>query len=204
VLRTVELFLLSFPLDVFIALVIGIARLSNLAPLRATAACFVEFFRGTSLYVQLFWIFFALPFLGIRLTVWQAAVIGLALNHGAYASECVRGSILAVPKGQAEAAIALSFTPVQRLRYVVLPQALVIMLPLLTNEAIMLLKNTSIVSLITLKELTYNGQAIIARTYQPVVVLTAVLFMYFIMNLGIARVARVLEARLGSWRPLRG
>src|SRR5262249_13317744 len=152
--------------------------------------------RGTSLYVQLFWIFFALPFLGIRLTVWQAAVIGLALNHGAYASEWVRGSILAISKSQHEAAVALSFTRAQRLRWIILPQAVVIMLPLFANEAIMLVKNTSIVSLITLAELTYNGQVIIARTYQPLAVLTVVLFMYFGMNLMIARSAHVLETRL--------
>jgi polar amino acid transport system permease protein len=198
--QTLKLFFMAVTLDLVIAVIVGLGRLSRYRLVRAVANIYVEFFRGISLYVTLFWLYFALPFLGVRLTVWEAAVGGLALVHGAYASEYVRGAILSVGKEQHEASIALNMTPFQRMRYVVFPQALVAMMPLLGNECVLLLKATSVTSLITLAELTEQGHAIIVRTYASVPVLVTVLLVYFAVAQLIVLTLRRVEVRIGYWK----
>ncbi|XID94113.1 ectoine/hydroxyectoine ABC transporter permease subunit EhuC [Paenibacillaceae bacterium WGS1546] len=146
------------------AFLAGLARISKYAWLRWLATAYVELFRGTSLLVQLFWIYFALPMLlDIQLSAMAVAVLALALNYGAYGSEVVRSSIAAVPAGQTEAAIALNMTAGLRLRRVILPQAWRMMLPGFGNLQIELLKGTSLVYLITLADVTY--QAMMLRSY---------------------------------------
>ncbi|MET3698306.1 polar amino acid transport system permease protein [Bacillus oleivorans] len=144
--------------------------------------------------VQLFWIFFALPAFGIQFSPFLAGVVALGLNYGAYASEIVRGAILAIPHGQTEASIALNMSRWQRLRLIILPQALRIMLPGFGNISIELLKGTSLVSMITLTDLTYKGLIIqntnISYT-MPVFVLLLVL--YFVIALPLIFIARKLE-----------
>lgn len=151
--------------------------------------------------IQMFWLVFALPMLGIQLTPMFAGVLALALNYGAYGSEAVRSSIQAVPKGQTEAAIALNMTPFQRMRRVVLPQAVVMMLPAFGNLLIELLKGTSLVSLIMLTDLTFKGMLLrtfdISRTPE---ILGLILVMYFILAIMITLSVRWLERKVSAGR----
>lgn len=198
--QTLLLFVIVLALGFALGIIIGLARLSGLRFIRYSAAAFVELFRGVSLYVTLFWLYFAAPFLGLRLSVWQASVIGCALTHAAYSSEYIRAAVLSIPASQHEAAVALGMTSLQRMQYVVLPQALVALLPLMGNEFVMLLKGTSVVSLIGLAELTEQAHSVIVSTYQPVPVLLVVLFTYFVLAQGLIRLMRKMEGRFGEWK----
>lgn len=139
-------------------------------------------FRGTPVLVQLFIVFFGFPKAGITLDAWSAAIITFSLNTGAYASESIRASILAIPKGQWEAAESLGMTYWQVLRRVIAPQTLRISLPPITNDFIDLVKGTSLVASITLADMFMIGQQITARTYEPLLIysLCAVIYLIFI------------------------
>lgn len=126
---TIQLTLLGGALALALALVFGMAGASRHAWVRGLNRLYVEFFRGNATLVLLFWFFYALPLIGLRFTTMFAAVLALGLNIGAYGAEVVRGSIRAVPKAQYEATVALNFTPFQRMRRVLLPQAFALMLP---------------------------------------------------------------------------
>lgn len=143
-------------LALIIAVGLGLmARAQNLA-VRGTARVIIEFFRGTSLVVQLFFLFFVLPLLGVDIPAIVVGIIGLGLNYGAYGAEVVRGSINSVPTGQWEATTALSISPMKRLRRIIFPQAWALMLPSLNNLLILLLKGTAIVSFITIADFTVS------------------------------------------------
>ena len=193
---TIEILLASAMVAFVVALIAGLGRVSKIGVVRKVTAVYVELFRGTSLLVQLFWIFFALPAFGIQFTAFLASVVALGLNYGAYGSEVVRGAILAVPKGQTEASIALNMTPFQRMRLIILPQALRMMLPGFGNISIELLKGTSLVSLITLTDLTYKG-LIIQNTNisYTMPVFVSLLISYFVIALPLIIIARKLEKR---------
>lgn len=173
----------------------GIGKLSHVAPLRWIATIYVEIFRGTSLLVQLFWLYFALPLLGIRLDPITAGIVGLSLNIGAYGAEVVRGAIVAVDVGQYEAATALNFTKLQTLWRVVLPQAIVEMMPTFSNLAVQNLKDSSLVSLITLADLTFTAENLRNETLQTVPIFTITLFMYFALSLLLSAAMHWLERR---------
>jgi len=191
---TIEILLAASFLALIVAFIAGLGRISKFTIIRKLIAIYVELFRGTSLLVQLFWIFFALPAFGLQLSPFFAGVVALGLNYGAYASEVVRSTILAIPHGQTEAAIALNMTRWQRMRLVILPQALRMMLPGFGNISIELLKGTSLVSLITLTDLTYKGLMIqntnISYTFPVFIVL---LILYFIIALPLIIAVRKLE-----------
>lgn len=138
-----------------IALALGLMSRSRRVLIRGFSRVIIEFFRGTSLVVQLFFLFFVLPIFGIDLPAILVGILGLGLNYGAYGAEVVRGSINAVPPGQWEAATALSFTRWQRMVKIILPQAWALMIPSLNNLLIQLLKGTAIVSFITMMDLTF-------------------------------------------------
>ncbi|STW80971.1 cystine ABC transporter [Klebsiella michiganensis] len=145
---------------------------------------FIELFRGTSLLVQLFWLFYVLPLppFNITLTPYVVAIIGLGLHIGAYGAEILRGAILAVPKGQTEAAIiAEYFSPLQCFTHVVLPQAIIHAIPPGTNLLIELLKNTSLVSLITLSDLTFRAGQLDQLTGNTLQIMGLTLLFYFVM-----------------------
>lgn len=194
---TVQLTVLGCCLALAIAFTVGFARLSRSAVVRGGAVCYVEFFRGTSIFVQLFWVYFVLPLLGIPLTPMQAGILVLGLNVGSYAAEVVRGGILAVPKEQTEACVALNLTRFQRMRHVILPQAVVIMLPTFGNNAIELLKATAIVSLISVSDLTFEAQVARLQTGNTVIPFTTILIIYFAFSTIIMRAVRRLERRMG-------
>lgn len=156
---TVSIFLTAAVLAFLMAFVAGLCRLSGNIIIRGFTAFYVEVFRGTSLIVQLFWLYYAVPMLfDINLgSNWWVGVIAIALNYGAYMSEVVRTSILSVDKGQTEAGIALNLSRFQRMRYVIFPQALRLMLPEFGNYSIQILKGTALVSLIGLTDILYYG-----------------------------------------------
>ena len=137
-----------------IAVALGLLARSRAVLVRGLARVVIEFFRGTSLVVQLFLFFFVLPQIGLSMPPIVAGVIALGLNYGAYGAEVVRGSIAAVPTGQWEASTALSLSPVHRMRRIIIPQAWALMIPSLNNLLIQLLKGTAIVGFITLFDLT--------------------------------------------------
>jgi polar amino acid transport system permease protein len=193
---TIQITLLTAMVAFSAAFIAGSARLSRWWIVRMIAGTYVEVFRGASALIILFWIYYALPFFGVSLDALSAAIIGLGLNSGAYGAEIVRGAILAVPKGQYEASTALNFSPLQRLRYVILPQAVVMMMPPFGNLFIEILKGTSLVSLITLTELTARGKQLATVTFQAIEVFLVILVIYFVLATGISAVMRQIEARL--------
>ena len=190
---TVGITVLAGALAAVLAFAAGLARVSRRRTVRALATAYVELFRGVSLLVQLFWLFFVLPFFGIELSPFVTAVVGLGLCNGAYGAEIVRGAIQAIPRPQIEAAVALNFTPLEQMRHVILPQALPSMLPPFGNLAIELLKATALVSLITIQDLAFQALTLrqtTMRTFEPFMV---VLVVYFVLAMGVSLGFRRLE-----------
>ncbi|MEX0761332.1 MAG: ectoine/hydroxyectoine ABC transporter permease subunit EhuC [Dehalococcoidia bacterium] len=191
---TIRLTLVAVLLGTGMSILSGLASLSPWRGIRAVNRVYVDFFRGTSAIVQLFWIFFALPLVGISLSAFAAGVVTLGLNMGSYGSEVVRGAILAVPKGQMEAAVSLNLSTMQRMRHVIFPQAIVAMLPPYGNLLIELLKATALVSLITLSDLAFEAQKLrelgVAST---TVLFSTILVIYFVLALGITGLVRLAE-----------
>ncbi|WP_214407481.1 ectoine/hydroxyectoine ABC transporter permease subunit EhuC [Pseudonocardia lacus] len=149
-------------LTIALSAVAGLALLSRHRAVRAVSRVYVEFFRGTSEVVQLFWIFFVLPALvGYQIVPLAAGIVVLGLNHGAYGAEIVRGAVRSVPRAQYDACTALSLSPWDRMRRVVLPQAVVEMLPSFTNLFIQLLKSTALLSLVVVDEIVRRGQLLV-------------------------------------------
>ncbi len=190
-----QILVTSLCLVFIIAFLAGLGRLSRSALIRKFTGIYVELFRGTSLLVQMFWIFFVLPAAGINLSPFWAGVTALALNYGAYASEIVRGAVEAIPHSQTEAAIALNMTRRQRMRLVIIPQAFRIMLPGFGNISIELLKGTSLVSLITLADLTYQGLTLRSSIGHTTEIFIALLLLYFILALPLIWATRLFERR---------
>ncbi|MBB3542941.1 ectoine/hydroxyectoine ABC transporter permease subunit EhuC [Rhizobium sp. BK399] len=193
---TVELTFMGSALALVVAFIAGLARLSRFFAVRALATAYIEFFRGTSIFVQLFWVYFVLPFAGVTLTPLQAGVLALGLNVGAYGAEVVRGAVKAIGREQTEACIALNLSRFQRMRYIILPQALPLMLPTFCNNAIELLKGTAVVSLISLTDMTFQAQVVRAQTGSTLITFATILVLYFLMALAISAVMRWLEHRM--------
>ncbi|KOQ51218.1 amino acid ABC transporter permease, partial [Achromobacter xylosoxidans] len=180
---TLEIMAGAVVLAVPLALVAGVGRLSTVRPVRWLASIYVEVFRGTSALVQLFWFYFVLPLFGVQLPAMLVGIVVLALNAGAYGAEVVRGAIRAVPPGQREAGVALNLTRGQIMRRIVVPQAIPAMLPPAGNLLIELLKNTALVSLITITDLTFRGQLLRSETLRTTEIFTLMLLLYFAVAL---------------------
>lgn len=193
---TAQLTLLGSALAVVAAFAAGLARVAPFAPLNWLATVYIEFFRGTSIFVQLFWVYFVLPFAGVSLSPLMAGVLALGLNVGAYGAEVVRGAILSVPKDQYEATIALNLTRFQRMRHVIIPQALPLMLPTFGNNAIELLKGTAVVSLISLSDMTFQAQVVRAQTGSTLIPFVTILILYFAFAMVITTGVKALERRM--------
>lgn len=193
---TLEVTLFAAILACVVAFAAGIARVARPRWIRVIVAVYVEGFRSTSALVVMFWLYFALPLLGLQLTALQAGVLALGLSYGAYGAEIVRGAIVQVPRGQLEAATALNMSTGQRMRYVVLPQAILAMLPPLGNLLVDLLKATSLVSLITLSDLTFEGKILQGTLGHPLEIFALVLMVYFVINFVLTRLVRQLERRV--------
>ena len=192
---TIEVAALSFFLMTAAAFVAGTARLSPWTPVRWVATTYVEFFRGTSLLVQLFWFFFVLPEFGLTLSPMVAGVLGVGFNFGAYGAEIVRGAITAVPRGQWEAATALNLTPFRRMTRIVLPQALVVVIPPFGNLTIEMVKATSVVSAVTLVDITYASVQQNQLHYRTIEIFMVTLFLYYCLSQLIRFSLGILEER---------
>ena len=178
---TAEQTVLAAILAVAIAIVMGLMRLSRNIAVRATATCYIELFRGTSLLVQLYWIFFVLPLFGITLEKFTAGFVAVGMNLGGYGAEVVRGAIQAVPRGQYEAALALNMSPLTRMRRIIFPQAILIMLPAWGNLMIELLKATALVALISVSDLMFEARQINGSTFLSVEAFGSALIIYYVM-----------------------
>lgn len=204
---TAQLTFYSTLLGGFFAFAFGMGRISHNPLLKGFSVAVIEVFRGTSLLVQLFWLYFALPLAGQMLGLdWRlpplvAGTLALSLNIGAYGAEVVRGAIQAVPHNQHEAAKALDFTPRQTLWRIALPQAVPEMLPSFGNLAVQNLKDTALVSLISLGDMTFRAEQIRNFTQDSTTVYTLLLFMYFGMALVLSALMTLLERTTGRWRP---
>jgi len=203
---TIQLTVYSTILGAFFSFAFGIGKLSRNPLVRGVCVAFIEVFRGTSLLVQLFWLYFALPLLGqaigvdLRLPAVVAGTLALSLNIGAYGAEVVRGAIQAVPPQQHEAAKALDFTPRQILWRISLPQAVPEMMPSFGNLAVQNLKDTALVSLIGLGDMAFRAEQIRNFTQDSTTVYTLLLFMYFGMALVLTVFMKLLERSVGRWR----
>ena len=178
---TAEQTVLAALLAVAVAIVAGLMRLSRNVAVRGLAAIYIEIFRGTSLLVQLYWIFFVLPLFGLPLEKFTAGFVAVGMNLGAYGAEVVRGSIRSVPRGQYEAAQALNMTPFTRMRRIIFPQALLLMLPPWGNLLIELLKGTALVALISVTDLMFQAKQINGSTFLSIESFGTALVVYYVM-----------------------
>ena len=194
---TIEITLGAAVLAFAMSILFGLARLSPIWLVRALARIYVEFFRGSSALVQLFWLFYVLPHFGILLEPITVGIVGLGLNAGAYGAEIVRGAIIAVDRGQYEAATALNFSRSRTMLRIILPQALVAMMPPFGNLFIELLKGTALVSLITITDITFRAAQLNVFTLQSMEIFSVAINVYLVLALAIIFFMRSMERRLG-------
>ena len=193
---TILVSLLSMGVGAIIGLAVALARLSPFAPLRWLAAFYVDFLRSTPLLIQLVWVFFALPILlGYSLPPIVAGVATLGAYSGAYLAELFRAGILSIASGQRHAALALGMTRTQVLRRIVLPQALARMLPPIASTLITLVKDSSLVSVISVAELMWAAQSLAAVSLRPVEVLTGTGLLYVALTYPLSLVAELTRRR---------
>lgn len=191
---TIHVSLLSFVLALTIGIIIGILR-SKSPLLRAIFAPYVEVFRGTPLLIQLFFIYYGLPTLGVTLDSLTAGVLGLGMNGGAYISEIIRGALLSVDRGQQDAALSFGFSWFRSMVHVILPQAFSVAIPSLVNSFSALLKESSLVSVLAITELTRVSQLIYTRTFRALEVYLAIGALYFVMTCLASRLSKQLERK---------
>lgn len=180
-------------------LVVALLRMSRWKLLRWPATAFVEFFRGTPALVQLFVIYFGFPDVGYQPSPFQAAILGLGLNGAAYLSEIYRAGIESIHRGQMEAALTLGMTPRRAMQYIVLPQAIRTMLPPMTNFAIVLLKDTSIVFTVGVLEVMALARQLVTETLMSAPIYLMAGAMYLCVTIPMARVAARLERQRQAW-----
>lgn len=193
---TIPLTILSFAFSMVLAVVLAVVQVANIKVLKQISQVYIWIFRGTPLIVQLFIIFFGMPSIGIMIDAFPAAVIAFGMNLAAYNAEVVRAAILAVPKGQTEAAYLIGLTPFQTMYRVVLPQAFPIAFPSLFNNLISLVKDTSLASSITVVELFTTAQQIASRTYEPFALYCEAAVIYLIFCTILTWLQGIIEKKL--------
>ncbi|WP_026368625.1 amino acid ABC transporter permease [Aminiphilus circumscriptus] len=187
---------LSLPIGIFA----GLCRVSRNRVIAFFSACYVEFFRGVPLLVLLIWIFFVLGRF-LRLGAYWSAIVGLAIFSGAFVAEVVRAGIQAVPKGQMEAARASGMTYIQAMKLVILPQAIRKVLPPLASQFIILIKDSSLVSVISVVDLTLIGKNLVATTFRSLEVWSFIALLYFVMTFGLSKIIALLERKFrAEWQ----
>lgn len=191
-----ELALGAMALALVLGLLLALARISSLVVVRAAATVYVEVFRGTPLLVQLVYIYFVLPAIGININPIPAGILGLGLNYAAYLSEVFRTAILSVEVGQTEAALSLGYTPAKTLRKIVIPQSFTVSLGPIGNYFIAMVKDTALVSVIAVTEILKTANSINSRTFQTTAIYTAAALLYLIISLPLSRVVVSLERRV--------
>lgn len=192
---TIGMTLVVITLSLILAIPVALGRMSESFLIRLISGIYVEVLRGTPLILQLVYIYFVLPSVGIRLGGITAAIVALTLHYTAYLSEVYRAGIQSVPKGQFQAFAALGMSRQQGFIRIILPQAVRIVTPALGNYFISLFKDTALASVVTVQELLFSGQIIAARTYQYFTIYTVCMIMYFSVGYPAALFVRHLETR---------
>lgn len=190
-----ELALGAMVLALSLGLLIALARISTLRFLRGIATVFVEIFRGTPLLVQLVYIYFVLPVIGININPVPAGILGLGLNYAAYLSEVFRTSILSVEGGQTEAALSLGYTPTKALWKVVIPQSFTVSLGPIGNYFIAMVKDTALTSVIAVTEILKTANSLNSRTFETTAIYTAAAVLYLLISLPLSRAVILLERK---------
>jgi polar amino acid transport system permease protein len=193
---TITVSLLAFALAIVCGLLTGIARISRLWPLRVVAAFYIQFIRGTPLLLQLFFIYYVLPYGGIVLSPFVSGVMGLTLNYAAYMAEVFRSGIQAIPKGQWEAGASVGMSRRLMLRRIILPQAIRIMVPAIGNFFVSIFKDSALLSVITMRDLMFSGQLLASATYKHFEIFAMVAVIYFLISYPAAKFVEWIEARV--------
>ena len=179
---TLQVSVLSIILFLALSFLAGVGRSHGGSVVRWVSIVYIEVFRGTSLLVILFWMFFVLPEFGVFLTPMVAGVLGIGMNFGAYGAEVVRGAISAVPRGQTEASVALNISPYRRMTRIIIPQAVAITIPGLANLTIELIKATALVSAVTLADITYAAVQQNQLYFRTIEIFGITLMLYYIFS----------------------
>lgn len=195
-LSTIFISFFSLLLALLVGLCISLMRLSHLKGIRSFATLYVDIFRGTPVLIQILAIYFGLPFFGIRMPAMVAGIISLGLNSGAYIAEMIRGALDSIDKGQMEAARCLGLSYSQAMRRIILPQVVRVVIPPITGEYNSLVKGSSLLSVISIGELTRVGQRIMGLTFRPIEAWVPVALIYFVINYFITRMTSMLEKKL--------
>lgn len=194
---TLQIAIITIVLGLLLGIVVAAARLSSVLAVRSLTTVYVEVMRGTPLLVQLFWFYYALPIVtGIQLPAFETVVLALTLNVGAFYGEAFRSGIQAIPREQVETADVLGLNYVQRMRFVIVPQAFRIVLPVLISISVSLFKDTSLVSVLGVNELMYTSRTISTDTYRPLEVYTTAAIIYFIVAFPVTIIMRRYEIYL--------
>ena len=193
---TIPLTAISFSLAMVIAIAVALVQFAHIRVLRQIARFYVWVVRGTPLLVQLFVVFYGLPNVGILIDPFPAAVLVFSLNEGAYCSETVRAALESVPQGQMEAGQCVGMSYLQVMRRIILPQALRIAFPSLSNSLIAMVKDTSLAANITVTEMFMVNQRIVARTYEPLALYIEVGLIYLLFCTVLTKVQRLVEKRM--------
>lgn len=199
--NTIVIAILTVLFGVIIGTFIALMKISNNKPLKFIASAYVEFIRGTPLLVQISLIYFLITFpefnfLGIQMDRFIPGVIAMSINSGAYVAEIIRAGILAVDKGQMEAARSIGFTAGQSMRFIIIPQAIKNILPALGNEFVVVIKESSILSVIGIVELMRSTDIVKTAIYRPFEPLLVAAAIYFILTFTLTRVLGVAERRM--------
>lgn len=185
----------SFVVAIVVGLILALLQTMRISLITLIVRTYIEIVRGTPVLAQLFILYFGLTQVGIRFTPVQAAIIGLGLNGGAYLAEVFRSGIESIHRGQMEAALTVGLTPMAAMRWVILPQALRVVLPPLANFGIALLKDTSVASIISAPELMLRARDLASSSFLPLEVFMLAAAIYLVMSLPVAFLTRRLEAR---------
>lgn len=196
---TLALSAISFPLAVSLGLLIALGRLYGPRWIRAPLTAYVEFLRGTPLMLQLYFIFYFLPEIGIIIPAFPTAILGLAINYSAYESEIYRAGLQAIPSGQMEAALSLGMSRITALREIIVPQAVRIVIPPVVNDFIAMFKDTSVCSVVTIVELTKQFSVLSRNNVSDLVALMMLTgLFYLLMSYPMSLIAQRIEARMGN------
>jgi cystine transport system permease protein len=196
---TIWISLVTFVIGLILGFFTALARMSKYRILRWPARAYISVIRGTPLLVQLFILYFGLPVIGITLTPVFAGIVGLSLNVGGYSAETIRAALLSIPKGQWEAATALNMSYWQTMRRIIIPQALRVATPPLANTFLSLVKDTSLLSAITVPEMLYQAKIIGGREFDYMTVYILVAIFYWIICTFLSAFQNWLEKRMGRY-----
>ncbi|MEH7392044.1 amino acid ABC transporter permease [Bacillus sp. JJ1474] len=197
---TLQMSILAIITGTLCGLLLAIFLLSNNKFLEVPTRIFINLMRGIPFLIQIFIVYYSFSSFGIEIPAFASGVLAMALNTAAFQAEIIRAGIESIPKGQSEAAVALGISKRQSMLRIIIPQMFVKILPSITNELITLLKNSSLVSVIAVVDLTRVGQQIVSTSYSPAEIYIAVALLYFLMNLAISQGARFIERRTAIYR----